>query len=248
VTDELERAVGADRRTFVKRLVIGTAFAVPAVSSLTMSGVEAVFGADAGPITALANSNCTPAPAPPNYPVVVNTFQTQAGLDVTFPDGVVTLHLVIPKNALAFGTCVTIYAADLAALRSLVPSDQIPVSGYAVVWQTPVADAKSPITFTVNDMAVADGDPISKFDKVTGELVADGTATDHQWVVSFTEDPAFVVTGVAECPPPPPPDDGGSSRGTRDDHGRGDRRADGSGAAATAQPATAVASEPRFTG
>jgi hypothetical protein len=44
LSEHLERAVGPDRRTFVKRLVVGTAFAAPVVASFTMSGVGAVFG------------------------------------------------------------------------------------------------------------------------------------------------------------------------------------------------------------
>jgi hypothetical protein len=48
VSDDVEGAVGPDRRSFIKRLVVGAAFAVPVVSSFTMSGVEAVFGGTAG--------------------------------------------------------------------------------------------------------------------------------------------------------------------------------------------------------
>ena len=36
-------AVGDSRRRFVKRLVIGTAFAAPVVSSFSMNGVSSVF-------------------------------------------------------------------------------------------------------------------------------------------------------------------------------------------------------------
>jgi hypothetical protein len=36
---------GFDRRTFVKRVVIGTAFAVPVVTSFSMSGVNSAFAA-----------------------------------------------------------------------------------------------------------------------------------------------------------------------------------------------------------
>lgn len=44
--DELLEHVGIDRRRFVKRLVVGSAFAAPVVSSFSMSGVNAVFAQD----------------------------------------------------------------------------------------------------------------------------------------------------------------------------------------------------------
>jgi hypothetical protein len=225
VPEDLERAVGPDRRTFIKRLVIGTAFAAPVVSSFTMSGVQAVFGAKAGAILGLANSNCTVPPAPPNYPRPIDTFAVGVGgLDVTVPDDGVTLHLVVPAGALPPGTCISIYGADLAALQPLVPSGETPVSGYAVVWGgkgPPVAT--SPITLQVTDPAVSNGDPIYKFDKVTGVLISQGSASGHTWTVTFVEDPSFVVTGQSD-------DD--------DDEKR----------KAAAQPATPVAAEPQFTG
>jgi len=36
---------GFDRRTFVKRVAIGTAFAVPVVTSFSMTGVNSAFAA-----------------------------------------------------------------------------------------------------------------------------------------------------------------------------------------------------------
>ncbi|GMU79655.1 MAG: hypothetical protein AMXMBFR46_24450 [Acidimicrobiia bacterium] len=38
--DEIVERVGPDRRTFVRRMIVGTAFAVPVVSSVTMSGLS----------------------------------------------------------------------------------------------------------------------------------------------------------------------------------------------------------------
>ena len=46
MSDELESAlgdVGPDRRAFLKRVAIGSAFAVPVVASFSMSGVQAVY-------------------------------------------------------------------------------------------------------------------------------------------------------------------------------------------------------------
>jgi len=44
--DDALDALGASRRTFVKRLVVGTAFAAPVVSSFSMNGVNTVFAQD----------------------------------------------------------------------------------------------------------------------------------------------------------------------------------------------------------
>jgi hypothetical protein len=43
--DQVLEHVGLDRRRFVKRVVIGTAFAVPVVSSFSMTGVQSVASA-----------------------------------------------------------------------------------------------------------------------------------------------------------------------------------------------------------
>ena len=227
MSEDLERAIGPDRRTFIKRLVIGTAFAAPVVSSFTMSGVQAVFGAKVGAITGVANCNSTPPSAPPNYPRPIDSFGVSAGgLDATTTDGAVSLRLVVPPGALPVGTCIAIYGADLAALDPLVPSGETPVSGCAVVWNgkgPPVA--LSPITLEVSDPAVTNGDPIYKFDKVTGVLVPQGNASGNTWIVTFVEDPSFVVTGAS---------------GGDDDDDDDKKKA--------AQPATPVAAEPQFTG
>ncbi|MGK2950564.1 MAG: hypothetical protein ACSLFP_18470 [Acidimicrobiales bacterium] len=44
--DEVLAHVGTDRRQFVKRLIVGSAFATPVVSSFSMSGVNSVFAQD----------------------------------------------------------------------------------------------------------------------------------------------------------------------------------------------------------
>jgi hypothetical protein len=43
--DQVLEHVGFDRRRFVKRVVIGTAFAVPVVSSFSMTGVQSIASA-----------------------------------------------------------------------------------------------------------------------------------------------------------------------------------------------------------
>lgn len=69
MSDELESAlgdVGPDRRAFLKRVAIGSAFAVPVVASFSMSGVQAVYaqsttssGAVSGSGTSASTSTST---------------------------------------------------------------------------------------------------------------------------------------------------------------------------------------------
>jgi hypothetical protein len=61
VSDDLERAISETaygRRTFLRRLVVGSAFAVPVVSSFSMAGINAV-SANATPNPVLNNCNST---------------------------------------------------------------------------------------------------------------------------------------------------------------------------------------------
>lgn len=193
--EEAIGAVGPDRRTFVRRLIIGAAFAGPVVSSFTMTGASSIFGSGAGATTMTGNT--TPAPeAPDNYPTDVDCFAvTPTGLDVEVSDGANTLTLVVPAGALPDGTSICIFRADLTALGSIVPAGQTPVSGYAVVWNIPGGghpDATSSITLTVHDPTVATGDTIFV---INGDTASGfGTTSSSTWVVGFTTDPSYVVT------------------------------------------------------
>jgi hypothetical protein len=230
MTDDLERAIGPDRRTFIKRLVVATAFAAPAVSSFTMSGVQAVFSG--GRVMGIGNSNTTPPPGPDGYIEQLLCGEvTAAGLTLDVDDGDVHLHLEVPAGALpddgsSFGgTIVCIYKGDLAALADDVPTGEVPVSAYAVVWNSPPSndqpDAAVPLTLTVTNDVVEDGEPIYVFDKTTGDTTGAGTADDGTWEVTFVQDPAYVVTQVQQIPITPEP---------------------------VANPASAVTAQPDFTG
>jgi len=198
----LEKAVGPDRRAFLKGLVIGGAFAVPVVSSFTMSGMQSVFAATPGSTTIATVPNTLPPTPLNNFPTEVACFTvTPTGLDVTTTDGAVQLHLVVPAGALPTGSSVCIYRANLAAFDSVVPSGQTPVSGYGVVWSIPLPpggapNAASPITLTVTDPAVSNAAPIYAVDKTTGALTGGGTASGDTWIVAFVVDPGFIVTAV----------------------------------------------------
>ena len=64
--DDLDRVIesaGHDRRTFLRRLVVGSAFAVPVVSSFSMAGIQAVYAQTptaSGQRTAPSSSTTTP--------------------------------------------------------------------------------------------------------------------------------------------------------------------------------------------
>jgi hypothetical protein len=60
VSDDVEREIGEaayGRRTFLKRLAVGSAFAVPVVSSFSMAGLQAVSAQAHEPTRGLL-SNC----------------------------------------------------------------------------------------------------------------------------------------------------------------------------------------------
>jgi hypothetical protein len=220
--EELEGAVGPDRRTFVKRLVLGTVFAAPIVSSFTMSGVEAAFGSEPRSTALASNANQTP-----QYPKTVQCFIVNANqpFDVTFQDLVppvpnppVTLRLqvpfaVFPQHVLPNNTTICVYRGDLNALQSVVGPGQTPVSAYSVKWDTPTQGNPPPfnntnphqnasglITMTVTTADVNAGDPIYTVD--SGLPVSAGPpAAAGSWAVSFVTDPNFVVTRVALAPP-----------------------------------------------
>jgi hypothetical protein len=44
LSDEILDRVGDDRRSFLKKMVVGTAFAVPVVSSFSLHGMQSAFG------------------------------------------------------------------------------------------------------------------------------------------------------------------------------------------------------------
>ena len=190
--EEAIGAVGPDRRTFVRRLVVGAVFAAPVVSSFTMSGVDAIFGTGAGATTTTVGPNTTPPPAPPHYPTDVNCFFVSSGLDVQVTDGANTLHLTVPSGALPDATSVCIYRADLSSLTTIVPPGQTPVRNVPGGGHP---DATSAITLTVHDPSVAGGDKI--FVLNGGTAVQTSMATPGLWVVVFTTDPSYVVTHAA---------------------------------------------------
>ncbi len=85
--DELDRALenlDGDRRAFLKKLAIGTAFAAPVVSSFTMSGIHAAYAQTAATSSQVgAGQTSTTAAAPttttttsPNQPVPSTTTTT----------------------------------------------------------------------------------------------------------------------------------------------------------------------------
>jgi hypothetical protein len=198
VSEDFERAIGPDRRTFVKRIVIGTAFAAPVVSSFTMSGVQAVFGSTIAPITGTPNTT-TPIP-PANFTEdLICGFVAKAGLTLEVDDGPVHVVLVVPAGALDPDTIVCIYKGDLAALTGELSDGQAAVSAYGASWN-PALNALEPLVMTVTGAPVGIGDPIYLFDKATGAVVeSSGTVlVPGTWTAEFTDDPGYAVAQVEE--------------------------------------------------
>jgi hypothetical protein len=91
VSDEFEAALdeaGPDRRAFLKRVAIGSAFAVPVVASFSMSGVQAVYAqsttssgaVSAGGVTATTGGTTTTTVAPNQTPSTTTTSFTNTTL------------------------------------------------------------------------------------------------------------------------------------------------------------------------
>ncbi len=82
MADEFEAAlegVDAGRRSFLKKLAIGSAFAVPAVSSFTMTGIKAVYAQTpsvSGQVSGGAVSTTTTTQAPNQTTTTTTTTTT----------------------------------------------------------------------------------------------------------------------------------------------------------------------------
>jgi len=211
--DAIDQAVGPDRRTFVKRLV-GTAFAAPMVASFTMSGIEAVFGS--GPRSAFAAAPNTSTPKRSEYTTSIGCVMlaSNVGQTTSFSDGPRSVLLMVPNQAFGRPTTVCVYRGDLLQLVDDVPGGEVPVSAYGVVWTNDLnqrPNAAVPLSISVTDPLVSDGDAIYSID--TGTPVNEGTATSGQWGDTFNKDPHYVVTHdfPRVGPPGTPPTTPGST-------------------------------------
>jgi hypothetical protein len=208
----VDAAVGPDRRTFVKRLIIGTAFAAPVVASFKMSGIGAVFGDTAGATTAMSNSNS----AGSKYPTLIGSFFFPVGGGTHSFSGPPPVTLVVQPNTFyPSGQQVFVYRGNLSQLQPLLPAGYTARSGVAAVWNGP--DVTQDVSLTVNDPVVQTGDEIFEVIGSTTQPFT-GAVGPNTWSVLFTEDPSFVVATPPEAPPeePPPttPDSGGAAAPT----------------------------------
>jgi hypothetical protein len=211
VPEELEAAVGSDRRTFIKRLVLGTAFAAPIVSSFTMSGIEAIFGTDdAGATTAMSNANTSTW-----YPSQLGVFALGAGAGGTKSfAGPPSTTVVVQPNTFSSAMTLFIMRGHPPFLQPHVPAGYTVQSAVSVEW--PGSDALLPITLTVNDPAVELGDELFEFVVPAGTQTHPGVVSAGQWVVTFTKDPAFLVATPPALPPTSPPAGGSPGAGSTD--------------------------------
>jgi hypothetical protein len=71
--EEILERVGDDRRSFLRKMVIGTAFAAPVVSSFSLHGMQAVF----------AQTPATSATRPPGAPGTTSPATSTTGTTTT---------------------------------------------------------------------------------------------------------------------------------------------------------------------
>lgn len=77
--DEILDRVGDDRRSFMKKLVIGGAFAVPVVSSFSLHGMQASFAQS--PTTSAGGSQAASATTSTTTPTTTTTTTTSTTFD-----------------------------------------------------------------------------------------------------------------------------------------------------------------------
>jgi hypothetical protein len=208
VSEDLERAISPTRRTFIKRIVVGTAFAAPVVASFRMSGISALFPGAAP--TGAVKSNTAPAGF-----LSCGTFTVSpaGGTKVLSCGKPQQITVIAQPNTFGPVPAVTlvVYGSNLGSgFNGYVPSGYTPKSAAAVEWPGP--NAQHPITVNVVDSSVAPGD--EAFVSVGGGAWTSTSATvgSGTWSVQFQGDPAFVIaTPPAATPPTSTPASGGTS-------------------------------------
>lgn len=199
MSEDLERAIGPDRRTFVKRLVIGTAFAAPIVSSFRMSGIDAIFGGSAGATTAMSNANTAP-----YYPAFLGTVNVPASASANKSfSGPPATTIIVQPNTFSVPMSLTVKGGHPANLAPFIPAGYTLQSAVAVEWTG--AGAAFPITLQVTDPAVQAGDELFEFVDPPGIQPYSGTVNPGSWLVTFQTDPAFLVARPPAAPPPTTP-------------------------------------------
>ena len=100
MTDDLEAAIGPDRRTFIRRLVIATAFAAPAVT-YQMSWCPGRVQRRTGHGHRQHQHHAASGPQPVTQPSpLCGEVNFIGALTLDVDDGPVHLHLVVPPGAL----------------------------------------------------------------------------------------------------------------------------------------------------
>jgi len=127
-----------------------------------------------------------------------NTVSAIAPTSVATPTGASpSATVTVPTGALPAGATVSLTAADPSDGNSYLnsqgyDSSQAYVLGFAVTW-TPAGTADAPITLTISDPGIVAGDAV--YEMTSSGLVQVGTATaDGEVTITFTNDPAFLVT------------------------------------------------------
>jgi hypothetical protein len=198
-------ALGPDRRTFVKRMVIGTVFAAPIVSSFTMAGVGSVFGGSAGATVAAANTSNPPtgfsgfirrANTTPQGELPAAQFTDNSTSPMMVGNVVSGPNTIFPTPVRE----VILYRGDSGFLTGQLATGYTYLYGVAVVWQGP--DAFEPgVTLQLFHPSFQDGDEVFLVNpdgtlSPHGATVINGTVT-----IVFTEDPGFVIARAPEAPP-----------------------------------------------
>jgi hypothetical protein len=206
--EPLNDAVGPDRRTFVKALVVGTVFAAPIVSSFTMSGIESVFGGAAGASMAMSNTTASPV----GFAALIAIGNTNADGSIAPPQNFTdpitipsTIGSVVAGSNTIFPTAPAfrqfrVFRANQAYLEGQLGSGYTYVYGVAITWVGPDANAPG-VQLTLTHPSFQDGDEVFIVDDGGALSPYSATVIDGQAVIVFRQDPGFVIARAPAAPP-----------------------------------------------
>ena len=183
--------------------------AAAAVAAATVITLQAV------PAGAVGYAGTAPVSAPSgSFPSTASSGTVTGTTTLTLSNS--TMSLTVPGGALPPGTQVTVLNGDPTQLRSLLPSGESFVAGYAIGWVAPdgsTPNATAPLTFTITDQRITGTE--SAFESTasgltpTGATVAAGHAS-----FTFSTDPGFVLANAVSAPTGPGNTGGGAAEAT----------------------------------
>jgi hypothetical protein len=133
---------------------------------------------------------------PPTSGSASSSVPTQVSLN----SGGTNSSLIVPAGALPAGTTLSVYpVTSTATLVSEVPAGNSYVVSWGVSWQSPDGTSPTsaiPITLVITDPKIKVGDTINEV-TASGLIAVSMATVNGSAVITFHDDPIFVITGTA---------------------------------------------------